>query len=74
MKIDGRCHCNKIRFEAEVDPTALSPLYRLPDADRLGIQGYHRGSNESEVGVSPVTLRKTFPGRVWRQRTTVLSG
>jgi hypothetical protein len=24
MKIDGHCHCGKITFEAEVDPTALT--------------------------------------------------
>jgi hypothetical protein len=23
MKIDGRCHCGEITFEAEVDPDAL---------------------------------------------------
>jgi hypothetical protein len=24
MKIDGRCHCGEITFEAEVDPDALN--------------------------------------------------
>lgn len=24
MKVDGRCHCGQIAFEAEVDPTALT--------------------------------------------------
>jgi hypothetical protein len=24
MKIDGRCHCGEIAFEAEVDPTAMT--------------------------------------------------
>jgi hypothetical protein len=24
MKVDGRCHCGKIEFEAEVDPTSVN--------------------------------------------------
>ena len=24
MKIDGRCHCGQVRFEAEVDPSVLN--------------------------------------------------
>ena len=30
MKIDGHCHCGRITFEAEVDPTAG---YARTDAD-----------------------------------------
>jgi hypothetical protein len=34
MKIDGRCHCGYVSYEAEIDPEKVMiwPLHRLPDA------------------------------------------
>ena len=34
MKIDGRCHCGAITFEAEVDPTAVT-ICHCTDCQRL---------------------------------------
>jgi len=34
MKIDGRCHCGQITFEAEVDPTTVT-LCHCTDCQRL---------------------------------------
>jgi len=34
MKIDGQCHCGQIRFEAEVDPTALN-ICHCSDCQKL---------------------------------------
>ena len=34
MRIDGRCHCGKITFEAEVDPTEIT-LCHCTDCQRL---------------------------------------
>ena len=39
MKIDGRCHCGYITYEAEIDPRQDSdlPLHRLPNAVGLRV-------------------------------------
>ena len=39
MKIDGRCHCGYITYEAEIDPdkTLDLPLHRLPNAVGLRV-------------------------------------
>ena len=42
MKVDGRCHCGNITFEAEVDPTAI---YLCHCTDCQGITGTAFRSN-----------------------------
>ena len=39
MKIDGRCHCGYITYEAEIDPDKILhlPLHRLPDVIGLRV-------------------------------------
>ena len=34
MKIDGHCHCGRIAFEAEVDPTAVT-ICHCTDCQKL---------------------------------------
>jgi len=37
MKVEGRCHCGKIAYEAEVDPTAVQICHcLLPNAHGVG--------------------------------------
>jgi hypothetical protein len=36
MKIDGRCHCGNITFEAEVDPATVAICHRTGLSDAVG--------------------------------------
>src|SRR5689334_18981220 len=40
MKIDGRCHCGEITFEAEVDPDALH-ICHCTDCQTLSGSAFH---------------------------------